>query len=285
MKILVTGAAGLTGREVCRRFLLTRGDAVVAVVRHREQAHAVPGATVVVADCEDQQAMDRALAGCDALVHVAGIRLGPAVARLRRFGEVASVVVVSSAGVDSAHRESAALYRAGEEAIRAARPDAVLVRPTMIYGSERDRNVHRVIRFASRYRFLPVFNGGETFLQPIHYADLAAALVALVGASAPSPIYAGGAAPVTVRRAGELIFAALGLPPRFVRLPLAPALALTSVIDALVGSHWRERLERTHEDRSVDNAELVRLTGLRPRQLAEGVREEVTRLRRVGLIR
>lgn len=279
----MTGAAGLTGGEVSR-LLAARGDEVIAVVRRQTQAAAVPDARVVVADCEDQATMDRALTGCDALVHVAGIHLGNAVARLREVTRVSSVVVVSTAGIDSAHRDAATAYRAGEGAIRGVRPDAVFVRPTMVYGSERDRNVHRVIEFAARYRFLPLLADGKALLQPIHYADLAAVVVALVGVDAAAPVYAGGADAVTLRRAGELIFEALELRPRFLRLPLTPTLILAGSVDRLFGSRWRERLARTREDRSTDITQLVRLTGMRPREFAQGIHDEVQRLRRVGLV-
>lgn len=277
MRVLVTGAAGLTGGEVTR-LLAARGATVVAVVRRPEQRSGLDAAEVAVADCADVRAIDTLLARCDALVHVAGIHLAPAIARCAALRRLEGVIVVSSAGIDSAHRASAAVYRAGENAILGARADAVIARPTMIYGSARDRTVHRVIRFAQRFRFLPLFGDGTALLQPIHYRDLAAALVALLGVRARQPIAAGGAAPVSVREAGEIIFAALGHHPRFVRVPLAPALAAARGIDLLAGTRWSERIVRTQEDRNVDNSALVALTGLHLRAFAEGVREEVQEL-------
>lgn len=277
MKVVVTGAAGLTAGEVARR-LTEQGATVVGVVRRPEQRDTLPGARLVVGDVADAALMGSLLEECDALVHVAGIHLAPALAHVPALRRVPRLVAVSSATVRSAHHASARVYRESEETVRAIRPDAIIVRPTMIYGSARDRNVQHVIRFARRFRFLPLVGDGRALLQPIHYVDLAAALVALIGARAERPVDAGGAAPVTVREAGEIIFAALDLPPRFLRLPLGPALALAGATDRLTRSRWRERIARTQEDRGVDNSDLIALTGVRPRSFSKGVGEEVREL-------
>lgn len=275
MKVLVTGAAGLTGAEVARA-LLTRGHSVVGVIHREEQRSRVPvGTEIAIADCRDATRMDALIATVDALVHVAGILLGRDIARIGRLRAPSSVVVVSTASIYSAHRASAGLYRANEEALRAARPDLVLVRPTMIYGSVRDRNVHHVIRFAHRYGLLPLFGSGDQRIQPIHYKDVAGALAALVGARAPAPLDAGGGEALTLRASAEAIFAALGLAPRFVPVPRGPTLAAARVLDLLRGSRWAERIERMSEDRSVDNGPLITLTGLSPRDFPTGVRQEV----------
>lgn len=279
MRVLVTGAAGLTAGAVVR-LLADRGDDVLAVVRRPADSAALADAEVAVADCSDVAAMEPLLARCDALVHVAGIHLGAQIARLRGLRRLSCAVVISSASVASPHRASAAIYRAGEDAIRSARPETVIVRPTMIYGSARDRNVHHVIRFARRYRFLPLFGNGASLLQPMHYVDLAAGVARLVaaGCSEREPISAGGAAPISVRRAGEEIFAALGLPPRFLRLPMAASLGAAGVLDAILGSRLTERIARMREDRSVDVTRLIALTGVRPRDFGNGVRDEVREL-------
>jgi uncharacterized protein YbjT (DUF2867 family) len=72
MMILVTGAAGKTGRAVLRA-LVARGAAVRAVLHRAEQVPAVEAlgaAEVVVGDMGDGTAMDRAALGADAVYHI-----------------------------------------------------------------------------------------------------------------------------------------------------------------------------------------------------------------------
>jgi NAD(P)H dehydrogenase (quinone) len=69
--ILVTGAAGKTGRAVSRA-LVARGAAVRALVHRLAQSLAVEalGAEVVVGDMRDRAAMDRAMQSVQAVYHI-----------------------------------------------------------------------------------------------------------------------------------------------------------------------------------------------------------------------
>lgn len=260
--------------------LATDGAQVRAIVR-RAGIRPDSAAEVAVADLRDTDAMNVALAGCDVIVHVAGILLGTDLARVPALRSARAVIVMSSTGVRSRHRASASAYLGGEQAIRGARPDATIVRPTMIYGTSRDRNVHHVLRFAHRYRFLPLFGDGRGLLQPIHYEDLAAAVAALARDTATGgTIEAGGEVPVSARAAATAIFDALGLRATILRVPVGLAAALARSVDAVRGGRLAERVLRFSEDRSVDNRVLIERTGVRPRSFQLGVRDEA---REMGL--
>lgn len=268
MRIVVTGATGLVGGEVSR-LLRAAGHHVRGVARR------VPsGAQGVVAlDCANPHAFAAVLRGCDVLVHGAGISLGPAVARALVEVPVARVVAVSSAAVASRARASASVYRAGEDALLV--PTTLLIRPTMIYGSRRDRNVHHAIDFARRFRFLPLVGHGDARIQPIHYEDLAAAIAELATGSATGVVHCGGAAPVTLRDAAAAIFDALGQPRRTVRVPYRLARAAAGVAERVLRRRLVERVDRMLEERTVDNSRLLELTTTRPRLFAAGVRDQV----------
>jgi dihydroflavonol-4-reductase len=74
MKVLLTGATGLVGGAVARE-LVARGHAVRALAREGSDASALGALGIEVArgDVLDAAAVRRALAGQDAVVHVAGI--------------------------------------------------------------------------------------------------------------------------------------------------------------------------------------------------------------------
>jgi nucleoside-diphosphate-sugar epimerase len=81
MRILVTGATSLLGRTTAQK-LIESGHAVTVLQRHPSGL----GCTEVLADIRDTDAVRRALAGCDAVVHLAakvGIT-GPA----REYAEI-----------------------------------------------------------------------------------------------------------------------------------------------------------------------------------------------------
>ena len=135
--------------------------------------------------------------------------------------------------------------------------------------------VNQALGGVGRFRFLPLPGRGDGLLQPIHYADLAAAIATLVERGGSGVVDAGGAEPVTLRDAAAAILDALGLPRRLVPIPLAAARVAARGLDALGGGRWAEKVDRTLEDRVVDNTRLVSLTGIRPREFARGVRDQV----------
>jgi hypothetical protein len=72
MNIVVTGATGFIGTKLVAA-LGARGDAVTVLTRDAERARSrVPGTTIVQADLEHAGSWQAALAGCDAVIHLAG---------------------------------------------------------------------------------------------------------------------------------------------------------------------------------------------------------------------
>jgi len=279
VRVLITGGTGLTGGEIAR-LLSQWGHSVRVVSRHNRVIGPRSEIETVAADCRDTEKMAPLVAQTDCLIHVAGVLLGEAIARIPTLRAPTSVILISSAAIYSRHRHSAVAYRAGEDLIAAVRPDVAIVRPTLVYGAARDRgvhdrNMHYVLRFARRYRFLPLTGDGDGLIQPVFYADLARAVAGLVHVGNGGILDVGGGAPVSIREAAAIVFNVLGLPQRVVKLPSRVSIAGAILLDKLRGSRWRERLDRLTEDRVVDNARISALVGITPRGLSEGLRDQV----------
>lgn len=279
MKVVVIGAAGLTGAAVASA-LVRLGHDVVGTSRRAAAMSLIAetGAAPAVVSLEDPQELGTLLRSADALVHVSGILsaqqlVAAGIAHLLR------VIVISTAGIYSRTQSHRSAYLRNEEAIRRAAPNALFVRPTMIYGSPRDRNVHRVIAFASRWHVLPLPDGGKARIQPIHYQDLALATATLFETDAVGVVDAGGPTPVTTRSAALAIFAAMRHAALLVPVPVWILLPPVRLIDLVAPSRWSERIVRATEDRMVDNARLLALTSARLRSFEEGVTEEVALMR------
>jgi nucleoside-diphosphate-sugar epimerase len=74
MRALITGGAGFLGRALARR-LLAGGYEVRALLRGPTDASALPPeAEVVRGDATDPSSLPRAVAGCDLVYHLAGVR-------------------------------------------------------------------------------------------------------------------------------------------------------------------------------------------------------------------
>ena len=95
------------------------------------------------------------------------------------------------ASPDPGERALATALREAEQALAAAaeaRGSALtLLRPTLVYGSGRDRNLSRLVGLARRWRVLPLPSGAVGLRQPVHVDDVASAALGALRARAARP--------------------------------------------------------------------------------------------------
>lgn len=98
----------------------------------------------------------------------------------------------------------------------------VVLRPTMIYGLGRDKNVFQVARFIRRFGFFPLAGGGTGLRQPIHADDVVqVCLRALTAATVLAGGYNLSGGEVLSYRAMVIrIFEAQRLPVRVLSIPM-----------------------------------------------------------------
>ena len=97
MTVLVTGATGRVGTRLVPR-ILQQGIPVRALIRNPSRAEAFRrlGVEVVEGDLSDDQARDKALAGVDAVVHLAAVFRGASPDEMTAVNHVATVELARS---------------------------------------------------------------------------------------------------------------------------------------------------------------------------------------------
>jgi NADH dehydrogenase len=119
----------------------------------------------------------------------------------------ARMVQVSAIGADA---DSPARYArakaAGEAAVLAAVPSAIIMRPSVVFGPE-DQFTNRFASLARISPALPLIGGGLTRMQPVYVGDVATAIAnAVDGKAKPGAAYElGGAEVLTMREIMEII--------------------------------------------------------------------------------
>jgi uncharacterized protein YbjT (DUF2867 family) len=291
MRILLTGATGLLGGELLE-LLLARGHKTRCLLRP-DSSHAsrLAGKRVEIlrGDAAREEDLYRALGDTDALLHVAGIEYSPPVVRAARRAGVWRILIVGSTSAHSAYAFRSSPKLRMEELVRASGLAWTIVRPSMIYGSERDRNVHRLLRFLDRSPVFPIFGPGTNLWQPVYHEDCARGVYeALVRPAAARQSYdLPGAEPLTYLELVKIAAGALGKKPRIVRLPLEPVRRALAAAERLrlplpIGS---EQVLRLGEDKSYPYDRAKRDLGYEPRHFREGIALEVARLRELGMVR
>jgi uncharacterized protein YbjT (DUF2867 family) len=288
VRLLVTGGSGFLGGYVLGE-AARRGHEVAALARTEAAARTIAarGAKPVTGDLDDFAGLARAFASarCEALVNLVSLGFGHApaiVAAARAAGLDRAVFVSTTAVTTSLPARSRRIRLEAERHIRDSGLAWTILRPTMIYGAAGDRNLSRLLRLLTLVRVLPVPGGGKHLQQPVHVADLAAAVLT----AAERPTAAGTcydvAGPEPIRFADLLRAAARAVGSRtlFVPVPLAPVVAVARGCELLSSRPWirAEQLQRLAEDKAFAIDDAVRELDYTPRSFAEGIRAEAAAL-------
>lgn len=190
------------------------------------------------------------------------------------------VVALSSTSIftkktssDPAEQNTADKLRNGEQRFiawaEANRIEWVILRPTLIYGLGRDRNISEIARFIARFGFFPLFGAAQGLRQPVHVEDVANACAAALQ-SAPAGKHAynlSGAETLPYREMVTRVFRAMGKPERFVNIPLfAFRLAIACLRVLPQFRNWSPAMaERMNTDMFFDHADAMRDLGFSPR--------------------
>jgi uncharacterized protein YbjT (DUF2867 family) len=284
VKLLVTGGSGFLGGYVLRE-ASRRGHHCVALARSQAAAAAVSraGAQPLAGDLDDaaQIADAFAAADCEVLVNLASLGFGhaPATVAAAERATVARAVFVSTTAVTTRLAAPSRTVRlAAERQIRESALDWTILRPTMIYGAPGDRNLCRLLDLLRRAPVLPVPGGGARLQQPVHVADLAAAV--LTAAERPAAIGrtydVAGPEPLTFTELLRTSAAAIASRTRFLPVPLAPAVAAVRGYERLSRRPRisAEQLLRLAEDKAFAIDAAVSDLGYEPRPFADGIKAE-----------
>jgi dihydroflavonol-4-reductase len=268
--VLITGASGFVGTHLTERLLL-EGWRVRALVRRSSDTRALvrAGIELVVGDLDDVEALRRAAAGVEVVIHLAAVTFARSEAEYRR-ANVEGVRNLVQAVVNSEHRPRRVVYLssyaacgpahdgrprgwdeppapltaygrtklAGEQVLRPLQEQGIevsILRAPAVYGPG-DRALLSYFRLI-RWGLAPVPAGGERRLHLVYAPDLAAALVR--AADAPPGTYA-VAEPVEHRWSEVVATIARTMGKRPLRIPLPPlwvraAAAATETIGGLAG--------------------------------------------------
>jgi nucleoside-diphosphate-sugar epimerase len=256
--MLVTGGSGFIGSHLLER-LSKANQPFRCLVRSNSRRRALPrGVETVEASLDTGEGLDRALEGITSVIHLAGVTkaLRPAdyytgnvrsteVLAKAIAGKPIRLVHVSSLAAagpnpdgrpldeDSPPRPFSHYGKSkleSEEAVRSAVPDAVIVRPPVVYGP-RDTDVFQILKSITR-GFMLQIGEGERYFSAIYVRDLADGLLAAARhpAAAGRTYFLAHPDPVTWTALGNaaarIVFGPAGRTARAVRVPGALARAV-----------------------------------------------------------
>jgi NADH dehydrogenase len=206
--VTVFGGSGFLGRHVVRA-LARRGYRIRVAVRRPDLAnHLQPLGRVgqihaVQANLRYPGSVEAAVRDSDIVINLVGILYergkqrfdavqtrGAESVALAAAAFGARMIHVSAIGADENSTSAYARAKAeGEKLVLAAVPDAVIMRPSVVFGPE-DTFFNRFAGMAQFFPMLPLIGGGHTAFQPVFVGDVAAAIAdAADGKAKPGTVY------------------------------------------------------------------------------------------------
>jgi len=205
--VTIYGGSGFVGRYITRRMAKAGWRVRVAVRRPNEAMYVKPYGTVgqvepVLCNIRDDASVAQVMQGADAVINCVGILAcngkntfeavqadgATRVARLAAEQGIAKMVHISAIGADANSESDYSQTKAqGEAGVLAHMPDAIILRPSVVFGTE-DEFFNR---FAGMTRMGPVLPlvGAETKFQPVHVDDVAKAAELTVTTDVAAGVY------------------------------------------------------------------------------------------------
>lgn len=207
--VTVFGGSGFVGTSVVQ-LLAAKGYRIRIAVRRPDLAGpatmlgTVGQIVPIQANLRNAASVERAVAGADMVVNLVGLGIesgkqkfavintqgAATVARAAKAAGVKSLVHMSALGVDTAAKVSAYARTKleGENAVLAAFPEAIILRPSLIFGQD-DGFFNLMGTLARMFPIMPLISGTSRF-QPVYVGDVAEAIVkALDGTVQTGRIY------------------------------------------------------------------------------------------------
>lgn len=251
--VCIFGGGGFLGRYIAEQ-LLRNGARVRIAQRNPKQALRIKplgnlGQTQFAsADITNPQSVARAVHGCHVVINLVGILKGDFtkihVEGARNVAEAAAaenceaMVQISAIGADV---QSPSLYGRskgrGEEAVLAAFPNAIIMRPSIIFGTD-DAFINRFAGMIAALPIVPVI-GAKAKFQPVFAGDVAKAVCAALNAH---PLYAGqtfelgGPEIISMGDLNRRIAASAGRTREFIEIPNSISKIIAAVTGPLPGA-------------------------------------------------
>ena len=274
--LLLTGAGTDVGASVMRR-LQKQGDSCIAVTRGRPSSPGRGGVRLLSLEYFEKAPAD------DLPMFAKWLQLAP-IWSWRNFTDVfrsrppKRVVCLSSTSAvtkaDSSNSREKAVVEAlveGEKGIAryaiGNKASLAILRPTLIYGGPRNRNINLVKRLVKTLRFFPMVGAGAGMRQPVHASEVADACLAALEKDGVNGVYTiAGQETMTYRQMVEKVFAAAGIRPRIIGVPEKLARGLVKIGARLPGLDMlsEQMLERLERDQTFSNDRATRDFGFAP---------------------
>ena len=176
-ELLVVGASGHTAKYFFERLSkINYQKKIKCLLRSNSQVEHLKcydlNFEFIYVDFDEIDSLKTAMKGVKTLLNIAGITVSEKIVRLGTEVGVNWFICVHTTGRYSKFKSASAGYIEIEDRLLKNYSNLTILRPTMIYGSRRDHNMYKLIKYIHNNMFFPVFGSGNNLMSPVHAQDL-----------------------------------------------------------------------------------------------------------------
>ena len=297
--ITIFGATGFVGKYVCAD-LVKAGYTIRVVSRSLERAKALrTGAFVgqivpVAGDINNPESFAKLVEGSYGVVNLVGIlyqsgrqkfenmhniNAGKLATAAKNAGAEVFVHVSANIAEDSKAKYAASKI-AGERAVTSVFPEAIILKPSIIFGAE-DNFFNKFARMGVLSPLFPLIGGGRTKFQPVYVADVSKAILAGVDSEnvKPGNYQLGGPQVLTFKELLTRIDEYTGRKHAFINLPFCIANIMAFFSPSFILT--RDQVELLKSDNTISSrSKGLKELGISPTGIEAVVPEYLARYRK-----
>ena len=282
--ILLTGATGFLGGYVLEE-LVKRGHEVICFVRETSNLDKIKQLNVpyIFGELDDFESICKALEDKEALINIASLGFGhaPNIVNACQKMNVKRAIFVSTTGIfTKLNPDSKVIRLEAERLIKESKLDYTIIRPTMIYGTPKDRNMWRLVKYLKRLPVLPILGDGTYLQQPVYVKDLAWAVVSAyeTDSSIKKAYNISGLEALTYNEVVDVTGKALGKKVLKIHVPMKLSYNLLKIYEKISSKPKlkAEQVLRLNENKVFSHEDAAKDFGYKPMSFHEGIALEIT---------
>lgn len=282
MKIVFSGATSDTGNRVLKKLVLQFGkESIICLVRSTSNIKFLEGLGVksVKGDVTKPETLKQILDPYVTYLDMTHPKYYDRSLEAVVNAGVKRAYFVTTTGIFSKYNHCSQIYKDNEAKIRASGVVYTILRPSMIYGSRRDKNMHRLIQFLDLYPIFPLFGDGKSLMQPVYAEDLADGIVSAIVNNSNTEYKEynlAGFAAISYNEIVDNILAQLNRQVFKVNINTKLAATITKFAQNLPGFPiTEEQVLRLQEDKVFDISKSCNELAFNPRSFDEGISLEI----------
>lgn len=276
MNVFITGASGFIGKSLIEALSANASvNEIFALYRKKEQIAFLPKVNPVIGDLDTMQEIQMDT-GIDLMIHLAGyfktenkalceavnVQGTRKVIAFCRNNHIPKILFFSTINVDLKSKGNYAISKlAAEQEIKDSGLSYMILRPSLVFRG-REGSLGKIIGYAEKLPFVPVFGSGKAKEQPIHIDELIALTTAVIQDFKPGlTLYAAGREAMPFKGLVQTIGKSIDRKARILPIPAKPVKVMLKLLEK-TGIHpgiSSEQVAHMSEDLSADMNETLKL--------------------------